>query len=969
MKTNIFCLAFIALFIVSSKIEASVNFNFITPPSTANICNANQFKIGFYDVVVSNFPLTVNINSVVKQGNNIVSLSPFPDCGVGIPNTGISPVQLINGTLINPTCQLALSTPTINQGTYTYTISIVSSCSGSVSFDLYYDVILDCSLIPQNFLNIQNLTLDQTCSVAGDFKNLMTIVPIPHLLNAPTITVPGNNGQTSDMIFIYQNNGYSDINLVFSFEDLYKSICGTNSAYTTNGPIMYGTGSIPTYTTALVPGIQNTATIIAGQYLYIKQTIAMDKCNTNCPNDRKVKFVWQCANNLQNYQFCDECQQEYVTQFVFSSETPSFTVERISPLLNDVIFNTQCFNDEQDWQIKVTNTSPNTTLPYVKIRLKNESYGIAGLVVIYHNSIGQDPDPVNTNCPSCSLNIISSNNNTNSACHGGPSGGISYGTYDIEILGGIKPGEYITFIFKTIKCCNSSTSLIGVNKAFNHWKVVSSARTICNNYIGPSPSVSGNDLSLSALVGNISTHFATGTDINLGTSFVSSYPWDYIVPTNQGIFYSSNTTNQTIEFTGMFGDDFDKQIFGYTTSNPNTSGILKAKIHCEKGLVVCDDDNISLEYTQSGTGLQVAVPLLWYYSPNGAGSPSPVNPNACPSCIESDYSFYYLLSDIEDGIPSNIDDFFASAKFNFNLTPCCEAEPVTDYDVTFSILPNSNCFNYTLTSGSDLTCIDNNSTPGEGCCWLPLNKEGYHINVHCPGCRAPGIIVDDYRIRRNSFGFPDVTNNRVADNTTTITPLTLAAYEALIAPKKINRDASVYGDELIDRLTAHFEPGDATMTVSFPCSSYYRGYTYSSNAGPCNPTTSDMRGMNPPINLDILQLHRTIPNSSSSDFDLKVLSAELYFDEPCSSCNQCIECGEFDLIQANSLPNWSTQFKMTIPGYILNTSGNAFLETGNDELLFSFHEDDIKNPPSGVIISTFNGGMNVNFDFQENQQY
>lgn len=148
MKTNIFCLAFIALFIVSSKIEASVNFNFITPPSTANICNANQFKIGFYDVVVSNFPLTVNINSVVKQGNNIVSLSPFPDCGVGIPNTGISPVQLINGTLINPTCQLALSTPTINQGTYTYTISIVSSCSGSVSFDLYYDVILDCSLIP-----------------------------------------------------------------------------------------------------------------------------------------------------------------------------------------------------------------------------------------------------------------------------------------------------------------------------------------------------------------------------------------------------------------------------------------------------------------------------------------------------------------------------------------------------------------------------------------------------------------------------------------------------------------------------------------------------------------------------------------------------------------------------------------------------------------------------------------------------
>ncbi len=847
-----------------------------------------------------------------------------------------------------------------NQGVFTYVISIGGNCSGTVSFELAYDIILDCSLIPQNFQNLQNLTLDQTCNVGTLSENLITLVPIPHILNAPAISVAGNNGQTSNMEFAYQNNGSAAIDIVFSFEDLYKSICGANSAYTINN-IMYGIGTSPVYTDILLPGLTNMETIPFGQTLYIRQNITVNKCYTNCPNDRKVKFTWQCGNNLQNFQFCEECQQEYITQFTFNTEIPSFTVERMLPLVDDVNFNTQCFSTEREWKVKVTNTSLYTTLPSIKLQLNNAAYGIAGLTVIYENSIVQDA----TTCNTCSFTVTPSVDNPNSACYNDALLGNSYGSYDIDITGGIKANEHVILKFKTYKCCNPNTGF--GPKGFNQWTVLSKAKTICNTFLNPTPLPGNVNLALSA-AGNVSTHYDSGTDLDLSVGFTPSYPLDFTVETTSGLNYSLFVSSQVMDFSGMFGDSYDKQMFGYTATNPNTSGLIKAQIHCELGLVVCQENDISLQYTSSTTGLQVTVPMLGYYSTNGSNISSTSNPIGCPDCEVADYNFYYSLSDIENGNPSNIDDFFATAQFYFNLTPCCAAEAVTDYNVTFSILANSDCFDYTLpTASSDLTCSDNTVTAGNGCCWLPLSGAGYHINVHCPGCRAPGIIVDDYRIQRNSFGFPDAGNDRVADNTNQLTLVTLPAYETSIYPETLNKHFSVYGDELIDRLTSHLEPGNgALVPPSGNCANSYRGYTYTTSAPPCN-SSSDMNGSG--INLDILQLHRVIDNSKASDFDIKVLSADLYFDYSCPNCSECEECEKFDFVQATSVDDWSTKFKMTISGNILNSINNPFLERIDNDFMFSFHEDDIKTPPSGVIITSYNNGTNNNFDFLENQQY
>jgi hypothetical protein len=225
-------------------------------------------------------------------------------------------------------------------------------------------------------------------------------------------------------------------------------------------------------------------------------------------------------------------------------------------------------------------------------------------------------------------------------------------------------------------------------------------------------------------------------------------------------------------------------------------------------------------------------------------------------------------------------------------------------------------------------------------------------------------------MRRNSFGFPDVTNDRIADNTAAITPATLATYESSIAPNTLNRDASVHGDELIDRLTANFEPGDPSLIVGV-CSGYFRGYTYTLNAPPCS-TAADMASRG--IDLDILQLCRTIANSGASDFDLNVLDAVLYIDEACTNCQQCANCGEFDYVNAQ-LPNgqddWSTKIIMTIPGAYLNTANNVFLERNGDEFMFSFHENNIHTPPTGqgIVINDVNGGNHSTFNYTEAQQY
>ena len=60
---------------------------------------------------------------------------------------------------------------------------------------------------------------------------------------------------------------------------------------------------------------------------------------------------------------------------------------------------------------------------------------------------------------------------------------------------------------------------------------------------------------------------------------------------------------------------------------------------------------------------------------------------------------------------------------------------------------------------------------------MPLSETGNEVNVHCPGCTTPGIIVDNYSLIRsydagtNSYGLQDTDDNGRADGVQNIRKL------------------------------------------------------------------------------------------------------------------------------------------------------------------------------------------------------
>jgi hypothetical protein len=439
--------------------------------------------------------------------------------------------------------------------------------------------------------------------------------------------------------------------------------------------------------------------------------------------------------------------------------------------------------------------------------------------------------------------------------------------------------------------------------------------------------------------------------------------------------YGDRTT-QTMTFSGMFGDDFDKQVLGYAGGTGPLTGILRATIHCEQGLVIDDMLNdVELFYTTTAAPT-VPIPITLYkgYSNNLV---NPINTNGggpfspFPDCEVADYDFYYDLSTI-----ANINDFFERASFRFTMTSCCSAADITPYHVRFSLLPQAACQNF-ITGGASLT-INPLTLPtpnnAHSFCWIPLTESGFHFNVHCPGCRAPGMIVDYYEMFRNSFGYLDGDNNRVADLVGgSLVPLNLGNL-----PAGIERNKAVHGDALVDRLIAHFQAGDASLVDPLSIDPNYRGYTY--QPVPPNAATGDMQTIHPPltsiINLNVLQLSRTIPGGGCGKMAINVESADLYIDDVNTlippPIGSCYECNDFP--QADRFQNRVTLYKIHLSSaalasgvYYSDNSGGAI--TADKEMMFTFHVDDLHALKTGANLVYGNASSLLTYRFLERHQY
>jgi hypothetical protein len=1016
----LFCLFFLT---ANSQINLT-----LVHPLDAQICESNNIRgtIQIGPNIPTSFTLT--LKAELFDGNLLISLPPtsYPSCNDFNPVVGDNPVQLVldvasfgwttfNGQQVQ---QATISPqPTFNatNNEYEWTITVSNQyCGSGCILEFSGRINLDCSLIPQsNPTPQQQFTLNLDARINSNaWQNYHQIpVPIPFITdmnsNSPfqAVLVGGNYQQVDDMIFVYKNNGFADLHIDFTFEDEYLLNCIT-PAYQSLGLWYAVAGSQPTLIANPFGSFNQytgSTTIILpkGESIFIWQKIKVTACTQNpiCSTEQNGLFNWKCHNvpplGLPYEVFCAKCQHHYLTPIVFTYDIPKFTIE----LLNTNPINAQfsdltCPGENVTWNVKVKNESSFSTLKEVVLEFNNPAYGKNGLTTIYPGSLHiNSTQNFNVEFPPTLFEYpINPDPTELPACYE------KSGEYSLEkfflLISEIPAQGEVLFSFETYKCCNPDADF-GVNKSFNQWTTAGKAITGCDAEIGSS-TVSPPSLDLSLFSnGGISTHSNStlnndADDLNLNLIYIAASTIDVNVPptaVTQNYSYGiDEKISQKIYLTKIFGDQNDHQIFGNNGSG-TPKGILEIMVHCDKGLfidqnnqlngnIIWGDYEVQLSYNSAGG------PVLVPYLSNhvllaGTATPlypdvsnfvppvvlSPQLPKYYQDCEPGDFYFYYDLSTIPD-----IEALLTSGRFDFTLTPCCSAEPVSNYDVSFRLLmtqpstnlPNNSCYSFSL----PLSAGDAPNCPS--CCWIPLSKIDGTLIVHCPGCLAPGAIVDFYQMRRLSFGFEDPNNLRIASNTSSpITPGN-TYYETNF--QNLNTTSSVHGDLVTDTLIAHFQPGDFTQLSS---NIYHRGYTYDTkNPFNNNNNGSDMlpnlSGWNN-INLNVLQLYKKIDFAGCEKMNLEIESVIFYVDDiigtsgaPCEDCDP------------NSKPkyyNRGTILKYTITNPTAPHHYQEISSGTNKEMIFTFRTSDFSGQTSPYGLLNYPNGYTPGFIFTENQQY
>lgn len=895
------------------------------------------------------------------------------------------------------------------------------------NYDIYLDcslipVILPTpqSVLTMNMQGVMNYNQSQYQSnITGISIAIPYLIDIVSTNNTNGAVVGGNYGQTDNIVYQYLNSGFAAITIDLQFSD--KFYCSVSPTYQINTfvvKIVQAGGGSTIIATINGPGAAfnlNGVTIGPQEVLQIEENISILNCtsniNSSCSNKpQKGELKWKCHSapptQLPNQTFCNECLNVYQTPFIFTYDNPSFNVELINTTpAGAQMSDRSCFNEEVMWRARVKNISAYSTLPFINLHFENPYYGNNALTIIYpsylNNPGTSDFHCAGGNCPS-SFTAVYNNFNANfqgntPACYAGSgTNNNSLRSFDFTI-NEIPAGGYVEFEFKTYKCCGTNTT-INQSKWFNQWTVLSTGQAKCGSQISVSSS-GNNDLAINILNG-ISQHSDAGSgntdDLNLLLQFPASSTSDLNVPPKippQNYSYGIlEKLNQSVFMTGMFGDNADKQALGYHSGSPLIKSILEIKIHCDKGLlidqlhpqsnfspIIYNPYEIQLSY-QSGIPVPSTYnvqPITYHVLETTSGNylyPNTSNftPGLCPGsncqyyadCEGGDYYFYYDLS----LIPSNhIDDFFLNGKFNFTLLPCCTAaEGNSNYSITFNLLLNHQGNAGTACNTFVLPAIPGDAPSCNGCCWMPMSEVHGFINVHCPGCRAPGVIVDFYQMRRNSFGLKDEADDRLAD-----IPLSLidAAYLNTHYPE-LNTISSVHGDMVVDTIVSHFQPGDPTIIdPNSNAPDFFRGYTY--NSPNAYSAAGDMRPdqSSPPnnINLNVLQIYKKITWGGCDKMNLQIQSVDIYVDEGSGNINTCMECNS----------NWKTDFKdrTTLFKYsVTNPTANLhhleIRSNGPDkELMITLRVGDIINgsTPNGTI-TNYSGTLSQ-FKFREGQQY
>ncbi|MEY3311480.1 MAG: hypothetical protein RL348_813, partial [Bacteroidota bacterium] len=627
-----------------------------------------------------------------------------------------------------------------------------------------------------------------------------------------------------------------------------------------------------------------------------------------------------------------------------------------------------CQGDTTHWRFVVSNTGT-ATLPEITVVLANPE--VNSLSLIDNSSIS-----TTSTCITCTHGVSASTPLVLpvplSTCSTNTPNPLSEFTILITDL---KPNESVEILFNEYHCCTEHEDLFNTPKYFNQWRINSFTKTACDHILTQS---AASNAAITPSQGISGHSFTVDKDVNPEVDFYPTTTHITVSPPNGSVYFANAPTFYQMDFNNTFGDLHDQQALGFSSTNATpVSGFIKVEIGIDQGLMISNPKHVffAVPNTVSGSGYIILHNVGYEQFPCTTYDPNPLLDNGipvttlvqdlqvsiyppcttvCESSVLNPYILYYRISDlVSAGLPANdIPLLFNQGKFIFGLTACCDiVGSPTAYTVKFSILPNEACFNFAIG-----TC-----TPAQtsaNCCWLPLAKKGGETFIHCPGCLAPGAIVDNYSIYRTSLGYADATNDGIADNTST-----LQYFPGTTAPgspywphySQLDLHKSVFGDELEDYMIGHFDPGADPL-----------GYSYS---------TMLSHG----IELNVLQLYREFKFSGLLDYNVQVTGFDFYIDNPVTTIPaNCIDCPEF-----NSFVNpYTTVLKFSMDFATANGTDISQVFSRNPSpddarMLFTFEESALSsfynNLPCtncGYDLNLLNGwNLSTDIDYSDHQQY
>ena len=901
------------LFLVSAAFADAQNFligdNAL--PSTLTACQTG------------NFETTIDLN-----GNNLTALDlslEFQVSNLGLPvnswtcssctPTATYPIALTNLSVLNAD---PVTPMLVSPGVYTIALSNITGTSVTLS----YDYVIDCSIVPVDPNSMLTLSDSWTC-LQGTL-NGATSYDRNYNIDYPRFTVPGSQPS------VFQSNYGEQLTLLYSY--VYAGPCSTDVAIYFSNPDPVNCGAVDNLAleystdgvnfTSFLPETWQALQLCPGQTLSIRQTGTVNACLTPC-NNLTAELQWRCAY-APAHQFCNSCPINRCAinyAINYNNHAPDIKLQRLAPLPltssfgnDNAQWDNSCPGQFLHWEYLMSNVSTAGIAKTVRVQLQFErdiaNYLERQLSLIPASSISYTIQ----NCASCVVTLDQKDvyPGGSKLCSADVPDALSKWTLLVD---NFEEGASIIFSFDTYRCCEEDSALYNQSKFYNQWYIRARGENECNGSSGnydyatfPSntPSLnhantlfgfSGSPNGFSG--GYISSHgeVAEGAgDLNLGLLF-SPTVTDMSVMPGSGVGVPEEFFVQTL---GMIAGN-DLQLLGYNYQNSTQmNGILRARISCEPGLKVMD------LLAEVKYHLLTDENVVW-------------NPIACYSdmdpqnCTAGNFYLYYNLAD------PNAWQILQNGRFNFFLTPCCVGIPsmFPEYSVAFDLLPNNDlCYqSFNSTPNAPGTCT--NEPVCQNCCWIPLSFRGNNINLHCPGCLAPGVIVSKYSLYRTSLGYKDQDNDRKADGAT----------PAIIDPSYplydlVRKNYSSTGDLLEDRMTAFFQDGDGTSG----------GYTY-----------AQMIQNNDGI-LDFLQLSRDIEHAET--MDLQVTAFEFYIDDPVSSNPDpatCLECGEYGVDPGFNV----TRIKLCVSGSdISNFMTFHSLGDGKRRYFFTFDLNDIASSQS-----------------------